>query len=78
LEADQTTFAEHQRNLSACKAGKESCDYSKLTAPEAKVLADAEHKRNYAACLKGHGYCDASRLTPAEARAIPAERKPLQ
>jgi hypothetical protein len=64
------TYSEHQRNLSACKDGQETCDYAKLSAAEAKVLADAEHKRNYAACLKGYGYCDPSRLTVEEARMI--------
>jgi len=73
----QTAIAEHQRNISACRDGQETCDYSKLTAAEAKILATAEHKRNYTACLKGYGYCDPSRLTPSEANAIPVEQKPV-
>jgi hypothetical protein len=78
LQADQTAVAEHQRNLSACKAGEETCDYSKLTAPETKLLADVEPKRNYTACFKGNGYCDPSRLTPSEAGTIPSENRPLR
>jgi hypothetical protein len=77
LEAGQTAVADHQRNITECKNGQETCDYSKLTAPETKTLADAEQQRNYRACLKGYGYCDRSRLTPAEAKAIPADQKPV-
>jgi hypothetical protein len=66
--------AEHQRNLSECKDGLETCDYSALTPAEAGALKKAEHQRNYAACLKGSGYCDLSRLTAAEAGAIPPAR----
>ena len=71
--ARETALAEHQRNLSACKDGLETCDYSRLTPPEAKMLADNEHKRNYAACLTGYGYCDRSRLTAKETRSIQAK-----
>jgi hypothetical protein len=63
--------ADHQRNLSDCKAGLETCEYSKLTETEAGSLAASENLRNYRACLKGFGYCDRSRLTPAESNAIP-------
>ena len=56
--------AEHDRNLTDCKAGRETCQYSKLTGPETGALTDAEQVRNYRACLKGFGYCDRSRLTP--------------
>jgi hypothetical protein len=66
--------AERQRNLSDCRAGSVSCDYSKLTAVETSALAVAERERNYTACLKGYGYCDRSRLTLSEASGIPAER----
>ncbi len=55
---------------SACKDGQETCDYSRLTPPEAKMLADAEHKRNYTACVKGYGYCDPSRLSAEENHSI--------
>jgi hypothetical protein len=65
------TAAEHQRNLSLCKDGLETCNYSALTLSETGALAKAEQQRNYTACLKGYGYCDRSRLTPAEASAIP-------
>ena len=50
------SVSEHRSKLAACKDGQEICDYTKLTAPEAKTLADAERKRNYAACLEGYGY----------------------
>jgi hypothetical protein len=63
--------AEHDRNLSDCKAGRETCQYAKLSEKEAGALASAENARNYRACLKGFGYCDRSRLTPAESKAIP-------
>jgi hypothetical protein len=66
----QGFLPEHQRNLSVCRDGRETCDYSQLTATEAKMLADAEYKRNYAACLEGRGYCDLSRLTPEESHSI--------
>jgi len=56
--------------LPECRPGKNSCDYSNLTAAEAETLADSEHKRNYSACLKGYGYCDASRLTGDEAPTV--------
>jgi hypothetical protein len=69
-------YSEHQRNLSACKEGREICDYTRLTSSETQMLADAEHKRNYAACFKGSGYCDVTRLTPAEANSIPPGQKP--
>lgn len=45
-------IAEHQRNLSECKDGLETCNYSELTQAEAGALIDAEHQRNYRACLK--------------------------
>jgi len=66
--------AEHQRNLSECKKGGESCDYSRLSEREASALAIAEHQRNFTACAKGYGYCDRSRLTPAEADVLSAGR----
>jgi hypothetical protein len=66
-------MAEHQRNFAACNGGEETCDYSKLSPPEADKLADAEHKRNYTACLIGHGYCDPLRLTAAEAHTLARE-----
>ena len=67
---------EHQRNLSACRNGEDSCDNAKLTQAEATALALTEHKRNYQACLQGYGYCDPSLLTAAEASRIPAESAP--
>jgi hypothetical protein len=63
-------LAEHRRNLSECRDGLETCDYSALTGAETGALTKAEHQRNYVACSSGSGYCDASRLTPAEAAAI--------
>ena len=48
--------AEHDRNLSDCKAGRETCQYAKLTEKEAGALAGVENARNYRACLKGFGY----------------------
>jgi len=69
-----SSVAEHQRNFSDCRDGRETCDSSELTPTEAGALAIAEHKRNYTACLSGYGYCDRSRLTPFEAGAIPPER----
>jgi hypothetical protein len=76
LEARDTAIAEHQVNVVACKDGRQSCDYSKLTQEETSALAIAEHQRNYTSCLKGYGYCDRSRLTPAEAAAIPTKNSP--
>jgi hypothetical protein len=70
-QAQTVAVAEHRRNLSFCKDGLETCNYSELTPSEAAALTKAEHQRNYTACLNGFGYCDPSRLTPAEASAIP-------
>ena len=58
-------------NLSACREGLVTCDYSLLSRAEAHALATAERLRNHAACLDRRGYCDRSRLTAAEAAAIP-------
>jgi hypothetical protein len=69
------TASEHQRDLSNCKDGAETCDYSKLTALEARTVAVGEQKRNYTACLNGYGYCDPSTLTPSEIEAIMAGHK---
>jgi hypothetical protein len=73
LEGAQTSAAEHQRNIAACRVGDQACDYAELTPAEAKALADTEHKRNYAACLSGYGYCDPSRLTPGETHSVRTE-----
>ena len=51
-EASEVETAEHQRNLSDCKAGRANCEYSKLTGPEAAAMASAEQLRNYRACLR--------------------------
>lgn len=71
--AGRVAVSEHQRNLSNCTSGLESCDYSQLTVLESKALARGERQRNYRACLTGYGYCDRSLLTPAEVRSIPLE-----
>ncbi len=63
----------HARNMAACTGGRETCDYSVLSAWENAMLATAERRRNYTACVNRRGYCDRSRLTPAEAAATPAE-----
>jgi hypothetical protein len=63
----------HARNLADCNEGRESCDYSLLSAPEAKNVAGTERTRNYTACLTGRGYCDRARLTLAEAARIPRD-----
>jgi hypothetical protein len=62
----------HARNMAACTGGRETCDYSVLSASESATLAAAERLRNYTACVNGRGYCDRSRLTPAEAAATAA------
>ena len=72
-EASRVAIVEHQRNLSNCKSGQESCDYSQLTAVESEGLARTEHQRNYQACLKDTGYCDRSLPTPVEVRSIPPD-----
>lgn len=46
------------------------CDSSKLTASEAKEIADASHYGNLLACKSGEGYCDDSLLNPAEAKQV--------
>jgi hypothetical protein len=56
--------------------GKESCDYSLLTASEVIALKVREQRRNLMACRTGYGYCDLSRLTKKEARTIVAESPP--
>jgi len=56
--------------------GKESCDYSLLSASEVIALKVTEQHRNLKACRTGYGYCDLSRLTNEEARAIAAKLPP--
>ena len=68
--------AGHQRNSSACMEGKESCDYSLLTAHEVIALKAREQRRNLRACRTGYGYCDPSRLTRKETPSIGAEPPP--
>jgi hypothetical protein len=63
----------HARNMAACTGGRETCDYSVLSASESAMLATAERLRNYTACVNRRGYCDRTRLTPGEAAATPAE-----
>lgn len=71
-------LADRQRNNSACVAGKESCDYSQLTASEVIALKNREQRRNLKACQTGYGYCDLSRLTREEARTIATEPPPIR
>jgi len=59
------------RNMSDCREGRDSCDYSLLSPAEAKEITSAERVRNQTACVSGRGYCDRSRLTPAKAAKIP-------
>ena len=56
-------LAEQRRTFSDCKNGGETCDYSKLTPPEARTLAVAEHK--------GYGYCDPTGCIKAQEAQIP-------
>ena len=56
------------QNLEACKAGRETCDRSRLSAPQLAEVALASHGRNVANCRNHYDSCDRSKLTASEAR----------
>ena len=60
--------ADHQRNVSDCDDGMQSCDRSKLTPAEARDSSTAERLRNIADCKDGVGNCDHSQLTAVGSR----------
>jgi len=58
------------QNLEACKAGREVCDQSKLSATQLTDVALASHGRNVANCRSGYDSCDHSKLSEPEAVAL--------
>jgi hypothetical protein len=72
-ETAELEAALHARNMSDCKEGRDSCDYSLLSRLEGQEVTRVERARNYTACLSGRGYCDRSRLTTSETAKIPPE-----
>src|ERR1700689_3911695 len=58
------------QNLEACKAGREACDRSKLSVPQAAEVALAAHGRNVADCRNHYDSCDRSKLSEPETVAL--------
>jgi hypothetical protein len=58
------------QNLETCKAGRDTCDPSRLTPSEAADGALAAHVRNVVNCRNGYDPCDRSKLTEPEAIAL--------
>jgi len=56
------------QNLDACKAGRDTCDRSKLNPAQLADLALARRTTNLSNCRNGFDPCDRSTLTPREAR----------
>jgi len=57
-------------NLANCKAGRETCDRSKLSQSEATEVAVAVHRQNVVNCRNGYHSCDRSKLTEPETIAL--------
>lgn len=70
LFSQQSNISEHQRNVSNCRNGWETCDRSQLTDAEVTALAVADHRRNVSNCESAFTSCDHSRLTAMESRNI--------
>ncbi len=51
------------QNLETCKAGREICDQSKLSAAQLAEVALAAHGRNVVNCRNGYSSCDLAKLT---------------
>jgi hypothetical protein len=58
------------QNFPDCKAGRESCDRSRLSPAEAAEVAAAAHNQNVVNCRSGYDSCDPSKLTQPEATAL--------
>src|SRR5579872_7293386 len=59
-------FSDVSSNLENCKAGRETCDRSKLSQSEAAEVAIAVHRQNVVNCRNGYDSCDRSKLTEQE------------
>jgi hypothetical protein len=57
-------------NLDACKAGRDTCERSRLTPSEATDVVLAAHVRNVVNCRHGYDPCDRSKLTEPEMIAL--------
>src|SRR6202008_1529743 len=58
------------QNLAACKAGRDSCDRSKLSQSEATEVRLAAHMRNVTNCRDGYESWDRSKLSEPETIAL--------
>ncbi len=58
------------QNLAACKAGREACDQSRLSAVQLTEVALANHARNVANCRNHYDSCDHSKLSEPETVAL--------
>jgi hypothetical protein len=55
------------QKLADCKAGRDTCDRSKLSQSEVNDVALAVHGRNVVNCRNGYDSCDRSKLSEPEA-----------
>jgi hypothetical protein len=58
------------QNVAECKAGRDTCDRSKLSQSEATDVALAAHFRNVVNCRNGYDPWERSKLTEPEAIAL--------
>src|ERR1700688_1161205 len=68
LAGAQSTDA--SRNLDECRAGRSTCDHSRLNQSESADVALALHTRNVVNCRAGFDSCDRSNLSGPEATAL--------
>src|SRR5689334_10823717 len=62
--------SEPVQNLADCKAGRESCDHSRLSPSQSADVAFARHGRNISDCRNGYDSCDHSKLSEPESIAL--------
>src|SRR5579872_6141359 len=59
-----------RQNLEACKAGRDTCDRSKLSPAQAAELDATSRERNVSNCRNGFDSCDHAKLTAPQAIAL--------
>jgi hypothetical protein len=69
-------LSDHAQILAACKAGRESCDRSKLSWTELAEVIASDHGRNVADCRGGLESCNHSNLSAQEAVALAVANHP--